>query len=88
MRTDSYHHVMEKPLAWDRRVMLLGYYNMLERAPGNGACIHDTKQYMTVLKARIEMGIDISNEYEVKIKKVISRLYPIDNRKIHSNLLE
>lgn len=88
-QTNVYKDFMtETPLTFPRRVLLLGLYNLLEQAPGNGACIHRTKQYLTVLRLRIAMGVDISASYETEIRKVIRRLYPLDNAPIHSNLLE
>lgn len=76
------------PLTFERRIFLLGLYNLLERAPGSGACVHKAKQYLTVLRMRLEMGMDIAASYENEIKKVISRLYPVDNDSTHSNMLE
>lgn len=80
--------MIDTPLSFERRVMLLGFYNLLEKAPGNGACIHKTKQYLTVLRMRIAMGVDVTAGYEAEIRKVIRRLYPLDNTSTHSNLLE
>jgi hypothetical protein len=79
---------MNDQLAFERRIVLLGYYRILERAPGNGATIHRTKQYMTVLKMRLGMGADITPQYENEIKNTIRRLYLVDNSKNHNNLLE
>lgn len=62
-------------LSFERRMILQGYYNMFRDAKGNGGCNHKHKQFQTVLKIRLEMGMDISQEYENQIKQVIRRLY-------------
>lgn len=74
---------------YSRRIVLLGYYNLIDKAPACGATIHKTKQFLTVLKMRIGMGADISSEYENEIKKVIRRLYiSIDKGENTHNLLK
>lgn len=67
-------------LSTDRRARLQGYYNLLRDAPGNGAVVHKTRQYMTVLLMRLRMDIDIADDYEEDVKKVIRVLYPVDKQ--------
>lgn len=63
-------------LTLDRRMMLEGYYQLLECCPDHsGAYIHKAKQFSTVIRLKLELDRDISPEYEVRIKMLISFMY-------------
>ena len=62
-------------LSQDRKYSLLGYVDILEKAPPNGASVHDLKQEITVLRLHLQLGWDITKDFEEKVKGTIRRIY-------------
>ena len=64
-----------KKLTYERKYLLLGYKDMLDKAPPNGRLIHEVTSKRTGLYLCLKAQADIDATYEMRVKDLIRELY-------------
>lgn len=75
MHLDTNITFVMEALKEDRRWLLLGYLEMLEKCPPNGRIVHNAVQKITVLRLCLQLSVDIDTKAEEQIKGIIKELY-------------